>query len=208
MHRLAALTFALVIIPMSSALAEGKDPLALRVTVFNQGTNVYVMGIGMEILSPITTLPLGVPVVEAMVPLGPGELLIGTGFHRMSISREDKHDDYKIEGSLTGWLLNVGYAYKLARAENTCLKFGGRAGLAILGKEEMEYGYDNDGGDSDSDEIDSSFQLSAFVGADYFPARHFGLAIEAGLSFVTLAFSEWDQSWLTLYGAFSGILRF
>jgi hypothetical protein len=208
MPRLTVLAVPFLALLIFSSTAQARDNFGLRVTIFNQGTNLYALTPYLEGVSPITTIPLGVPVVEGMIPLGGGELLIGTSFHRGSFTYNDDYDDYQSSFALTGWIASVGYAFRLAQDETTALKAGGRAGMAIMGKVEMEStDYDGDTR-SDSDDIDSSFQLSAFIAGEYFPAQHFGLSVETGLSFVTLAVGDTDQNWLNLYGAFSGIIRF
>jgi len=207
MRFLTVLLVPFMILLLGSSSAQAKDPFALRVTAFHQGTNIYLLETDIGILSPITTMPFGIPQLEALIPAGNGEILIGSAFHRSSNTRESSWDDYKYTYTLLGMTLSAGYAHKLLRGEKSAVKLGGRAGMAVLGKLTMESEHD-DANSSDSDDIDNSFQLSAFVAGEYYPVKHFALSPETGLTFVTLAVSDTSQDWLSLYGAFSGLIRF
>jgi hypothetical protein len=188
------------------------DSIGVRATVFQQGTNVYSFAPRMvEIVSPITVLPLGAPLVELLVPVGGGDLLIGTTFHRNSYS----FDQYgqSAEGTLTGWIVSVGYAAKLVGDDRGCVRAGGRLGMALMGKVKTEYDYSYEEYDyfdsgSDTSNIDSMINATAFLAGEMMPSKHFGLGVETGLSVIVLGVDEVDYSFVSTYAALSGIIRF
>lgn len=186
--------------------AAGKERTAVRVTAIQMGTNIYVHSMTSDLIAPIATFPLAIPTAEAMIPLGPGALLVGTGFHQSSFTSKDWDDD-ELEMSFTGWTLGLGYAYKLLAAQNSAVRIGGRAGMAIFARVDTEF-TSEDESSTDTDKMDYCFQTSVFVSGEYFPARHFGLAVESGLSVVGFAAGYVTENMVNIYGAFSGLIRF
>jgi hypothetical protein len=199
---------ALGLLLSTASVATAGDSFGVRATVFQQGTNVYSFAPHMvDLVSPITVLPLGAPLVELLVPVGVGDLLIGTTFHRNTYSYDE--DGGSSEGTLSGWLVSIGYAAKLVGDDKGCVRVGGRVGMALMGTAKSEYAYpEYDYSGSDTSDIDSMFNATGFLSGEMMPSKHFGLGVETGLSFILLGVDKVDYSFVSTYAALSGIMRF
>lgn len=211
----------LLVLLTSNLAFAGTDRVGVRGTLVGESlTTLWPMSDlegGLMWLSQCATPPM----LEALIPLGPGDLLLGGSYARHASDRESKDTTYTSSNSRSMWAmaLSAGYAFNLIpQAEKLgAIRLGGRLAYLIGGfSDSYNESY---GGDTYSDESDESIpgtqiMASIFLQGEYLFFANFGLQGELGLSLLyddnANGNSDADESnsFLNSYTALSAVFRF
>lgn len=218
--RSAGITGLLVLLVSNVALAE-TDGVGVRGTLVGQSlTTLWPMSEldgGLMWVSQCATPPM----LEALIPLGPGDLLLGGSYARHAEDRESGGSSYEDSSSRSMWALAVsaGYAFNLIpRADKLgAIRLGGRVAYLFGGfshSYKSSYGGDTYTDDSDESIPGTQVMGSVFLQGEYLFFANFGLQAELGLSLLydDNAAGRTDgnesNSFLNSYTALSAVFRF
>lgn len=198
---------------MASPATAAPRTFGLRATLIGQGVEAWAFPENEgPVLATVNRQQLSLPMIEALIPVGNGEILIGFTWHSANASYEFEDFEYSegVESSAYALGLTAGYAHAILADEDSALRVGGRIGTGFGGSESrVEFD-----GDSESDTNDfegSLLTVGLFLSGEYMFARHFGLQGELGFDYFSASSGDDEAEsfgWLGTYTALSAVVRF
>ena len=200
--------------------AQDEEAFGLRGTLLDVGLFApeFSKSYQVQAMQAAAAEAVVVPKIEAMIPAGPGDMLVGMLFTFGAKSTEGATSWPTSEWAATVGGLSVGYAIPVLRGERASLRLGGRAGLALAWMDGTPYYNFNEGRDGYSD--GTMFSGSVFVSGEYLLFSGLGLQAEAGAGAVSAPHADiniyggypeedLERYWGGYgYAALSGVVRF
>lgn len=196
----------ITLLSLSAAHAEPSQANGVRATLMGQGLSAwgYADNVGSSLI--LHQQMIAVPMVEMLLPIGAGEFLIGLSYARVGASRSYGSEQQADRSAYTLGL-SAGFAAAVVHAGASTVRVGGRLGTAIS-NESVEFTY---AGQSDTDDknIEGVVIIAdGFVSGEHMLSKHLGLQGEAGINLIHHTHDDDTRSWLGLYTALSGVIRF
>ncbi len=197
---------ALLTAPAAHALDRG---VGARATVVGQGVEAFLFPTDVDAAFILERVQLSLPMVEALVPVGDGEILAGASWYTLGQGRD--FGDGSAEFDLYMLAVMVGYAHALVADEQSAVRLGGRIGTGFAGSTASTEFSDGQTRETEDDFEGTVITVGAFLAGEYMFGRHFGLQAELGLDIFHATLDEdGDRTfgWVGTYTALSGVLRF
>lgn len=192
--------------PAAHALDRG---IGARATVVGQGVEAFLFPTDVDAAFILERVQLSLPMVEALVPVGDGEILAGFSWHTVGQGRE--FGDGSASFDIYMLALMVGYAHALVADEDSAVRLGGRIGTGFAGSTASSEFSGGDTRETEDDFEGTVISVGAFLAGEYMFGRHFGLQAELGLDVFHATLDEDGErtfGWVGTYTALSGVLRF